>query len=29
MGMKNFGSTSLDEIKAQLASHGLSLRVLE
>ncbi|MDA0215409.1 MAG: tetratricopeptide repeat protein [Planctomycetota bacterium] len=29
MGMKNFGLTSLDEIKAQLATHGLSLRVLE
>ena len=29
MGMKNFGSTSLDEIKAQLATHGLSLRVME
>jgi len=29
MGMKNFGSTSLDEIKAQLAVHGLSLRPIE
>ena len=29
MGIKNFGSTSLDEIKAQLAAHGLALRVLE
>jgi len=29
MGLKNFGLTSLDEIKAQLAIHGLSLRPLE
>jgi len=29
MGLKNFGLTSLDEIKAQLALHGLSLRPLE
>ncbi|MSR44019.1 MAG: tetratricopeptide repeat protein [Phycisphaerales bacterium] len=29
MGIKNFGSTSLDEIKAALAAQGLSLRVLE
>ena len=29
MGLKNFGLTSLDEIKAQLAVHGLSLRPLE
>ncbi len=29
MGIKNFGMTSLDEIKAQLVLHGLALRVLE
>ncbi|NBX37591.1 MAG: hypothetical protein EBR10_10295 [Planctomycetes bacterium] len=29
MGLKNFGLTSLDEIKAQLSAHGLSLRPLE
>ena len=29
MGMKNFGSTSLDEIKSQLATHGLALRTIE
>ncbi len=29
MGLKNFGLTSLDEIKLQLANHGLSLRPLE
>ncbi len=29
MGMKNFGSTSLEEIKSQLATHGLALRSLE
>ncbi len=29
MGIKNFGSTSLDEIKAQLAERGLGLRTLE
>jgi DNA-directed RNA polymerase subunit alpha len=29
MGLKNFGLTSLDEIKAQLSVHGLSLRPLE
>jgi len=29
MGVKNFGSTSLDEIKAKLADFGLGLRTLE
>ena len=29
MGIKNFGSTSLDEIKIQLATRGLALRTLE
>jgi DNA-directed RNA polymerase subunit alpha len=29
MGIKNFGTTSLDEIKAQLAMRGLGLRTLE
>lgn len=29
MGIKNFGATSLEEIKAQLAQRGLSLRSLE
>lgn len=29
MGIKNFGQTSLDEIKSRLAEHGLSLRVVE
>ena len=29
MGVKNFGSTSLDEVKEKLAEHGLSLRALE
>ena len=29
MGIKNFGSTSLDEIKEKLAERGLSLRVIE
>jgi DNA-directed RNA polymerase subunit alpha len=29
MGVKNFGATSLDEIKAKLVERGLSLRVIE
>ena len=29
MGIKNFGQTSLDEIKRKLAEHGLSLRQVE
>lgn len=29
LGIKNFGQTSLNEIKERLAAHGLSLRVLE
>lgn len=29
MGVKNFGATSLTEIKQKLAEHGLSLRTLE
>lgn len=29
MGIKNFGTTSLDEIKEQLATFGLALRTLE
>lgn len=29
MGMKNFGATSLKEVKERLADHGLSLRKLE
>lgn len=29
LGIKNFGQTSLNEIKEALAEHGLSLRVLE
>jgi DNA-directed RNA polymerase subunit alpha len=29
MGVKNFGSTSLQEIKERLAEQGLSLRILE
>lgn len=29
MGIKNFGSTSLDEIKAKLAERGLSLRTMD
>lgn len=29
MGIKNFGATSLDEIKAKLQERGLSLRLLE
>ena len=29
MGVKNFGATSLDEIKAKLVEHGLSLRQLD
>jgi len=29
MGVKNFGATSLDEVKAKLAQHGLELRALE
>ncbi|HBS28544.1 MAG TPA: hypothetical protein DEB06_03615 [Phycisphaerales bacterium] len=29
MGVKNFGATSLDEVKAKLAQHGLELRSLE
>ena len=29
MGVKNFGSTSLDEIKERLASFGLELRTLD
>ncbi len=29
LGIKNFGTTSLDEIKEQLATHGLSLRQLD
>jgi DNA-directed RNA polymerase alpha subunit len=28
MGVKNFGSTSLDEIKERLEAHNLSLRKL-
>lgn len=29
MGVKNFGATSLDEVKAKLSEHGLSLRKLQ
>jgi DNA-directed RNA polymerase subunit alpha len=29
MGVKNFGQTSLDEIRERLADHGLGLRTLE
>jgi DNA-directed RNA polymerase subunit alpha len=29
MGIKNFGATSLKEVKERLAEHGLALRVLE
>ena len=29
MGVKNFGMTSLDEIKIKLTENGLSLRMLE
>lgn len=29
MGVKNFGATSLDEVKAKLAQNGLELRALE
>jgi len=29
MGVKNFGATSLDEVKEKLVEHGLSLRELE
>ena len=29
MGVKNFGATSLDEIKERLASFGLELRLLD
>jgi DNA-directed RNA polymerase subunit alpha len=29
LGVKNFGQTSLDEIRAKLAEHGMGLRTLE
>jgi DNA-directed RNA polymerase alpha subunit len=29
MGVKNFGATSLDEVKDKLANFGLSLRQLD
>jgi DNA-directed RNA polymerase subunit alpha len=29
LGCKNFGQTSLNEIKQQLAAHGMGLRKLE
>lgn len=29
MGVKNFGATSLEEVKSRLAEHGLSLRTLK
>ena len=29
MGVKNFGATSLDEVKDKLASFGLTLRMLD
>jgi len=29
MGIKNFGATSLKEIRDRLAEHGLSLRALD
>jgi DNA-directed RNA polymerase alpha subunit len=29
LGMRNFGQTSLNEIKERLAEHGIQLRKLE